>query len=296
MGGFEENLRKPFPSVASSDAIASPDGPVHGAIDARVRTRESLTQAEKESLSLLRDSRSEFVDWFPPRAGDTRDRTGQRRSRDNADNAFGTYAISRVSEEIKYTDWTKDCINVAVVGLDRKMNRNVSFLIHVSIDAVLSIPEGGTFLEDMRATVKEFLQRADPGTVDVALCGGVFSDDVPGFSFEKDDAVNEGDMPRATYADEYEIAIGVLEIISQQLFEIEPQVAVAPTMREWDVPGSDVILDAQRRRLDVVRFEQPDGVNIPPFLASEIRERVAEWKAKGWDSREFRGSKGIPRP
>ncbi|MES2930451.1 MAG: hypothetical protein V4665_01570 [Patescibacteria group bacterium] len=144
------------------------------------------------------------------------------------------YAISEGNEKNKYSEEYYNCIGMAIIGIDKKTNKNISILTH-KFPAVFL--QSDSLEKNFITQLKDLVSRCKLGTLDAVIFGGDKSD---GNSLK-----------------EYLEAINTINKISKPILGFEPTISAAP---KYDGETS-VYLDTENRRL---------YVNIPFHKDSKI--------------------------
>lgn len=171
-----------------------------------------------------------------------------------------TYVISDVNERDKYSDGYWNCTGIAVIGIDKKTQKEVSFLSHQA-PTVISKINKNSFENDLSKSIELMLQRCEDGTVDVVMFGGRY-------------VVSNPEFFKKTMA-EYIVATKTVKNICFKKLGFEPLVIAGPDMRGY--PSTSVYLDTQERRLYLLRPPQKDNLTNSSFKPSDVKEESRKW-------------------
>lgn len=224
-----------------------------GPIIACVGTPDSFDEATRDEFQRLKATE---VDYY----GDPK-----RQKASGMSNAGeNTHVISAVDGANKHSDHYINCIGTAVIGFDEHTGKNVSFLTHQDPWQTLTTKKDA-FVRDLDSKLDKLVLRVRPETIDAVIWGGQF----------KPEPTNR---PGKTREHDY---LDIIALVSERIRQkagVEPHVVIGPDVNGWG--EAEVWLDTQRRRLYVMRSNQPENrfAHNVGFSASELSQRAKEWR------------------
>lgn len=175
---------------------------------------------------------------------------------------YKTYMLSGIDAYPKYSDTYRNCMGVAVVGVDQTTGENVSFLTHQNPSAFLG-RQREQFEQDLRALAQEFFARVRPDTIEVALFGGYYSD-------EQDPNIG------MSLSEAYSVGTTLVSTILKKELGVEPHVAIGPSHPQRGSTAG--LLDTENRRLFIEYPDQEDHRYNTSFPASNLPEAEDTWQ------------------
>ncbi len=227
-----------------------------GGIIACIGEKDSFTGEELEDLGRLQ---SEKVDYYG---------TEKKWKRSGYKNGGEySYVISALSESNKASTEYYNCTGVAAVGRDRRTGKNLSILSHQDPRFFLNKKEN--FAKDLVTSLEEMVERSEPGSIDVVIFGG-------NYTAESQSVLDEHESER-TKVHDYRDSIAILSQIINDVVGMDPQVILGPDT-SFNVDGTGVVLDTQKRRLYVTRPNQPGQGNTNiNFRAADLKSHEERW-------------------
>lgn len=173
-----------------------------------------------------------------------------------------TYVISPVDSRNKESRNYENCTGIAIVGTDKHTGKNISLLTHQSV--AISTRHKDAFQEDLSESLRQFIDRCIPGTIDAVIFGGYVSD------------VQHSRAPSHTITDEYVASVRIIASVFQEIAGFDPIVAIGPSRKPTE--AASVILDTENRRIYMLRPEQPSSFDDSGFPASAVQKQKNRWE------------------
>ncbi|MFA5831637.1 MAG: hypothetical protein WC878_07475 [Candidatus Paceibacterota bacterium] len=180
---------------------------------------------------------------------------------ENIKNAgIGTYAVSPVNEQNKFSRGYCECTGIVVSGIDKETGKNISFLSHQDPNELLTgHPE--KFSADVHSRLLEIKNRCKEGTIDAVIAGGNYITKKGNKGALKSTRENYGDV------------IPALSEEVRSVLGFDPAVVVGPK----NVPGDDhLYFDNDNRRLYVFRPETGD-VSTESYMPKDFEKQEKKW-------------------
>lgn len=171
----------------------------------------------------------------------------------NADFMPGTYTISSIDSNPKFTRGLVNCTSMIAVGKEKGTGDEISFVTHQTRGASLGNGEK-EFFSHIAKTLAGLKKRCEENSVDVALAGGNINAGFPNLLAD------------------YVKSIEKLGVAVEKALGFEPIVICGPKEKD----GDSVYFDTQKRRLYVIR---PSNSNLhnEPFRADQVSKMVEKW-------------------
>src|SRR3989344_6643167 len=185
-----------------------------------------------------------------------------------------SYVISKVDAENKFSEGYVVCTGVAAVGFDRMTGKNISLLTHENSKSVRT----EEFRNHLVERLAELAHRSDIKNIDAVIFGGSYP-----MRSSRDDKDEIDIEDEGKESDAYRRAIEILRSAVTETLGIDPHIVAGPNTNvssgDWRPSEVRVVLDTQRRRLYVVRPEQPgQGETNVSFPASQLEKEEEKWK------------------
>ena len=199
----------------------------HTALDAIFHQERHRRDEDYEPLAV--DSNIFEVDWFG-----WEEKWNKEQVKHGGDES---YVISPVDTRDKLTKEGKECIGLFVVGKEKNSGENISFMSHQNTTFLLHFngPGKQKFIADLRDTLNELKDRAEPGTIDAVIFTGK---DLP-----------ERTSHGRTYHIEYEDLCTLISDTVQSVLGFRPH-ALDPKTDEIE---DHVLGDTKERRIYLMR-------------------------------------------
>ena len=136
----------------------------------------------------------------------------------------GTYAISEVSSENKFSENFLNCTGLVIVGIDKETGDNISIVTHQQSDTTIS---SEAFKKHLTEALQKMKQVARKGSIDAVIVGG------------NDDNDN---------LEEYKESIKAVTAIAELILGFEPRLATGPKLTANNEP-TNIYFDTEHRRL-----------------------------------------------
>ncbi|MEK7463328.1 MAG: hypothetical protein AAB621_03145 [Patescibacteria group bacterium] len=170
--------------------------------------------------------------------------------------ASGTYVMSPVDKQDKFSDSFRNCTGLLVAGQDKNTGGNISFLSHESPRFFLLTEEyKNEFIADLEQRLEEIRERCVDGTIDARIVGGNY------FTKEK------------KYMEDYLESIKLLSSEVSKVLGFEPIVVTGPKTL---VGNDDVYYDNEHRRLYIVRPKVGNATS-ESFVLKDLEEQKKKW-------------------
>jgi hypothetical protein len=171
----------------------------------------------------------------------------------------GSYLISPIGEKSWFSDNYIDCTAVVGIGRDATTGKEISFLSHQDPNYFIdgSEEDARRFSQVMTDSLRELVERSEPGTVEVSLLGGIYdpNDKSPDYKHGR-----------------YTKSIAKLRQIVHDSLGFDPTVLVGPS----NIGSTDIIVETQKRNVWVQRDKQPKAFN-DPYQANDLEKTEHKW-------------------
>lgn len=178
----------------------------------------------------------------------------------------GTYVISPIDSQDKYSHGYEECTGVVAVGRDRKTGENISLLSHQRPAHILGRPEN--FFKDLDDALSQMRAVAEEGSIDAVILGGAYSNAL---------LREEFDMTAKIVEYEYATAVDLLSEAIQRQFQLTPIVAGPKINAVID----SVFLDNAKRRICIMRHvgegKEDEAFATGTFPATALTDEKRKW-------------------
>lgn len=182
-----------------------------------------------------------------------------------------SYVISSIDEDRKFSKGFHACTGLVVVGVDKNIGKNISFITHQFPIALSNEDKKVKFLSDLNTKLMEMRDRCIPGTVDAVVVGG---------SYVKDKESDDYPMVLKYYP----MSVDLSSDGVRNIFGFEPMIVNGPKDSRFlngELNEDSIYFDTNQRRLYFVRskINQPGkGRTSGDFKAGEFEDRKTDWE------------------
>lgn len=168
----------------------------------------------------------------------------------------GTYVMSPIDGDPKFTRDLLNCSSLIAVGRDKITGAEISFMTHQNPGQFLG-EKKDEFSGHLIKSLLELKKRCEKGSVDIVVAGGNINFEVP------------------KYTDNYVKSLKRLGAAVQKTFGFNPMVVSGPK----DDYGDNVYFDTKERRAYIIRPPNSDLHN-DSFRVDKVDKKIKEWEAE----------------
>lgn len=235
--------REEEPITSKPEHLAKGFKPIMACVVTKAEDREPLTEVEEISRTGLNADYSAQPGVLEKKGFKTA--------------GHGTYAISPIDGESKFTKDLRNCTSLVAVGKEKGTGDEISFITHQTPADFLR-EKKDKFSKDIIKQLSDLKKRCEEGSIDVVIAGG-------NIRFEYQNII-----------DDYVNSVKKLGEATQEALGFDPMVVSGPK-EDYD---DSIYFDTAERRLYVVRPGGGVDLHNETFRTGEIDRMKEKWEAE----------------